>query len=285
MNHLSRRSLLQSSLAVAAAFAASGSSRAADEPSTSKPDPWLGLRIGVASYSLRKLPLDACIKGIQRVGLRYVSIKDFHLPLKFTADERKAVIAKFKAADITPLSCGVISMNDEASVKQAFEYARDCSMPTIVCNPNPALLSLIENEVKESDIKIAIHNHGPEDKRFPSPFDAMKLIEKLDPRVGLCIDVGHTARAKVDPADAIRKCAARVHDIHLKDIVSTFPTGRNIEVGRGVLDIRAVMAALLEIKFPGHVGFEYEINADDPIPGLAECVGYTRGILKSLAHA
>jgi sugar phosphate isomerase/epimerase len=248
-----------------------------------RPDPFRGLKLGVATYTLRKLPLDACIKAIRRVGLSYASIKDFHLPMKSTAEQRKAVADQFKAAGIALLSCGVISWpNEEAAIRQAFEYARDCGIPTIVCNPHPDSLSLAERYVKEFDMRLAIHNHGPEDKRFPSPYDAMKLIDKLDPRIGLCIDVGHTARAKVDPAEAIRKCAPRVFDIHMKDINPTFPTGRGVEQGRGVLDTKGMLQALLDIKFPHHVGIEYEKDADDVMPGLAESVGYIRGVVTTM---
>lgn len=281
-NALSRRRLIGTALA--AAVVPSLAIAQQNQPQQSdRPDPFRGLKLGVATYTLRKLPLDDCIKAIRRVGLSYASIKDFHLPLKSTTDERKAVAEKFKAAGVSLLSCGVVTWaNEEAAIKQAFEYARDCAIPVIVCNPHPDSLSLAERYVKEFDIKLAIHNHGPEDKRFPSPYDAMKLVEHLDPRVGLCIDVGHTARAKVDPAEAIRKCAPRVFDVHMKDINTTFPTGRGVEQGRGVLDTKAMLKALLDIKFAYHVGIEYEKDADDVMPGLAESVGYLRGVLASL---
>ena len=243
-------------------------------------DPWRGLKVGVASYTLRKLPLDAAIKAIQRVGLHYVSIKDFHLSLKSTPEERRAVVQKFKDAGITPLSCGNISMqNDEANVRAAFQYARDAGIPTIVCSPAPESMPILDKMVKEFDIKLAIHNHGPEDKRFPSPHDVWKAVEPYDKRIGLCIDVGHTARAKVDPAQAILKCRARLYDLHIKDLMDTQPKANNVEVGRGVLDLKSILKALLDIKYSYQVAFEYEKDADDPLPGLAESVGYIRGLL------
>lgn len=281
----SRRDLLKMSALAAATGPAmwplTREVRAAQE--TPRPDPWKGLKMGVASYSLRKLPLEGAIAAIRRVGLNYVSIKDMHLPLRSSSEERRAVVAKFKAAGVTPLSCGVITLTkDEKPSRNAFEYARDCSMPVIVAHVDRDALELTEKLAKEFDLKVAIHNHGPEDKRFPSPYDAMKEIEKLDARVGLCIDVGHTARARVDPAESIRKCAARVYDIHMKDINTTFPTGKSVEIGRGVLDVRGMLQALLDIKFTGHVGIEYEKDADDVMPGLAESVGYLRGVVATL---
>jgi sugar phosphate isomerase/epimerase len=269
-----------------AADAAQGTPAAQGAPAAAAPaaDPWRGLKVGVASYTLRKMPLEQAITAIQRVGLRYVSIKDFHLALTSTAEERRAVARRFQEAGITPLSCGNISMqNDAANIRQAFEYARDAGLPTIVCSPHPDSMPILDAMVKEFDIKLAIHNHGPEDKRFPSPYDVWTAVEKYDARIGLCIDVGHTARAKVDPAEAIRKCRARLYDLHFKDIASTAPDGKTIEAGRGVLDLPAILRAILDVKYPHLVSFEYEKDENDPLPGLSETVGYTKGLLARMA--
>lgn len=241
-------------------------------------DPWRSLKVGVATYTLRQLPLDAALRAIQRVGLAYASIKDVHLPRASTAEERRAVARRFAEAGVQPLSCGNIALpSEEAGIREAFQYARDAGIPTIVCSPHPDSFALLDRLVKEFDLHLAIHNHGPEDKRFPTPYAAMKAAERWDSRIGLCVDVGHTARAGVDPAEAIRRCRARVYDIHLKDIDAA---GRPIEAGRGRLDLPAVLKALREIRFAGHVGFEYEKDATDPLPGLAESVGYVRGVLR-----
>jgi sugar phosphate isomerase/epimerase len=283
---MKRREMLEgAALAVALPLAGRGRSEAyASTRSAAKTaDPWRGFKAGVASYTLRKLPLEGAIAAIQRVGLRYVSIKDFHLALTSTADERAAVARRFKEAGITPLSCGNITMqNDAADVRRAFEYARDVSLPTIVCSPDPASMPILDAMVKEFDIRLAIHNHGPEDKRFPSPYDVWKAVERYDRRIGLCIDVGHTARAGVDPAEAIRKCRERLYDLHIKDIDSTAPDGKTVEGGRGVLDLGAILRALLDVRYAHLLSFEYEKDEDDPVPGLAETVGYTKGLLAGM---
>jgi len=283
-----RRELIRGAALTGAALPLAGwRASAKDEKATGvgrSADPWRGFKVGVASYTLRKLPLPAAITAIQRVGLRYVSIKDFHLALNSTTDERKAVAARFKEAGITPLSCGNITMqNDAADVRRAFEYARDVGLPTIVCSPHPDSMPILDAMVKEFDIRLAIHNHGPEDKRFPSPYDVWKAVERYDRRVGLCIDVGHTARANVDPAEAIRRCRERLYDLHLKDINSTAPDGGTVEAGRGVLDLQSILRALLEVGYGHLVSFEYEKDEDDPVPGLAESVGYVKGLLKGTA--
>lgn len=283
MKGINRRQLLQAG-AGALALAPATTARAGQDAAPRPADRWHGLKVGVASYTMRKFPLETAIKAIQRVGLHYVSIKDVHLPFKTTAEERKAVAQKFLDAGITPLSCGNVGMkNDEANIRTAFEYARDIGLPTIVCAPPPAALPILDKLVKEFDIRIAIHNHGPEDKEFPSPYDVWTAVQPYDKRVGLCIDIGHSARAGAEPSEAILKCRERLYDLHMKDISNTTPRGAPVECGRGVLNLKAVCRNLIKIGYTHHVGFEYEKDGDDPLPGLAESVGYVHGIIASLA--
>ncbi|HUS03544.1 MAG TPA: sugar phosphate isomerase/epimerase [Chitinophagaceae bacterium] len=243
-------------------------------------DEWMGFKMGIASYTFRKFSLEQTIKALQRLNLHYISIKDFHLALTSTTAERKAAIQKCKEAGITPLSCGNITMqNDENEIRKIFEYAKDCDLPTIVCSPHPDSMAILDKMVKEYDIKLAIHNHGPEDKRFPSPYDVYKAVEGFDKRIGLCIDVGHTARAKVNPAEAIIKCKDRLYDLHIKDINSTEANGATIEAGRGVIDLPSILKSLHKIKYNHLVSLEFEGQADDPLPAVAESIGYIKGVL------
>jgi sugar phosphate isomerase/epimerase len=242
----------------------------------------VGLRIGVATYTLRLWKIDETISLLQKLGISYCSLKDAHLPRKSSPDELRAIVARFLAAGITPLSAGNIGLkNDEADTRSAFEYVKAAGIPTLVCAPPVDALPLLESLVKEYDIKLALHNHGPEDKHFPTPYHAFERIKRLDRRIGLCVDVGHCARGGKDPARAILDCRERVYDVHLKDIHTTERNGRAKEVGRGVLDIPSILRALQKIKFQGNVGFEYEKDEKDPSLGLAESVGFVRGVLKS----
>jgi sugar phosphate isomerase/epimerase len=282
---LSRRGFVGLATAAALAPIAGGAPRARAQSAASGPaaDPWLGLKVGIATYTFSRIPLDATIQGIRKVGVHYVSIKEAHLPLKSTAEQRKAVAAKFREAGLTPLSCGNVSMKGgESELRNAFEYARDAGIPTIVCAPTLAVLPTLDRLVKEFNIKLAIHNHGPEDKIFPSPLEVWEAVQKLDERIGLCIDVGHTARTGVDPVRAIRTCSARLYDVHLKDIAAPEGRSRPVEVGRGVLDIRGILRALLDVGFSGHAGLEYEKDMSDPLAGVAESIGYIRGTLAAM---
>lgn len=249
-------------------------------------DPWLGLKVGVATYTLRELPIEEAIQGVKRVGLKYVSIKNVknHIDLSHSSEERKRRAQMFRDAGLIPLSVGNVSMRTgEADIRKAFEFARDIGVQTIVCAPSHDAIPILDKMVKEFDIKLAIHNHGPEDKGFfPSPIDVMRAVEKFDKRIGLCIDVGHTARAGVDPAESILKYQERLYDLHIKDISALGDKNTPIEGGRGILDSKSILAALLKIKYQGLVGFEYEKDGKDPIPGLAESIGYTKGLLAGM---
>jgi len=284
VTRVSRRQLIKAAAMAAVVPAiplASYSAAAAEEA-----DPWLGLKMGVATYTLRELPIEQAIEGVKRVGLKYVSIKNVknHIDLSHAGEERKQRAQMFRDAGLIPLSVGNVSMRTgEADTRKAFEYARDIGVPTIVCAPSLEAIPFLDKMVKEFDIKLAIHNHGPEDKGFfPSPFDVMRAVESFDKRIGLCIDVGHTARAGVDPADSILKCHDRLYDVHLKDISALGNKNTPIEGGRGILDSKSILAALLKIKYQGLVGFEYEKDGKDPVPGLAESVGYIKGLLAGM---
>ncbi|HEX2973494.1 MAG TPA: sugar phosphate isomerase/epimerase, partial [Tepidisphaeraceae bacterium] len=197
-------------------------------------------------------------------------------------EQRREVAQKFKAGGVTPLSCGVIYMKNETEAKNAFEYARDAGISTIVCNPEPDMIAGLDKMVKEYDMRLAIHNHGPESKYFRSPLDIWPAIEKYDKRIGLCIDIGHTLRVGVDPAESILKCRERLYDVHVKDISKADPKAGCIEGGRGVIDFKAVFQALLKIQYAGLIGIEYEKDGNDPLPGLSETIGYMKGVLATL---
>jgi sugar phosphate isomerase/epimerase len=287
MTSLSRRQLIKAGAlaslvpALPHTFFANSASAASGDA-----DPWRGLKVGVATYTVRELPIVEAIQAIQRVGLKYVSIKNVknHIDPSHPLEERKRRAQMFRDAGLIPLSIGNVSMRmGEDDIRKSFEFAKDIGVPTIVCAPSLESIPFLDKMVKEFDIKVAIHNHGPEDKGFfPSPFDAMRAVEKFDQRLGLCIDVGHTARAGVDPADSILKCQDRLYDLHMKDISALGNKNTPIEGGRGILDSKSILAALLKIQYQGLVGFEYEKDAKDPVPGLAESVGFVKGVLAGM---
>lgn len=244
----------------------------------------LPFELGVASYSLRGLPLEAALQGVRRVGLKYISISRLHLPWENPAPGWVSELEKLKAAGVAARCCGVIYLkNDEAAIRNACEYTRTLGLSLMACSPDKEALPLLERYLKQYNLRAAIHNHGPEDKVWPAPIDVWQAIQPFDERIGLCLDVGHAFRAGADSAEAIHNYRARLYDIHLKDTIA--PVGTEdipIEIGRGVIDQRPILKALIETNYRGMVWFEYEKDANDPLPGLAESVGYIKGLLKSI---
>ncbi len=241
-------------------------------------------QLGVATVSLKGLPLDNALAAVHRVGLDKISLHRAHSPWENTPDAWKAVAVKIKAADITPLCCGVLYLkNDEKELRRMMEYVRILGVPLFSCSPEPAALPLLERLLKEYDLRAAIHNHGPEDKVWPTAASIWQAIEPLDAHIGLCLDVGHCYRAGEAPAEIIQRYRARLYDIHIKD--SAADVGQKdipVEMGRGKLDLRAVIAALIATGYRENVWFEYEKDPNDPVTGLAESVGHVRGLLKGL---
>jgi inosose dehydratase len=280
MSGVSRREFIQCAGVGAAALTLSGRSGAAPaggtKTTTSKLD---CLKLGIASYTLRNMNLEQTLAVTKRLGLRYIKFKSMHLPLDSSPEKIKETLVKVKKAGIELYGGGVIYMKDEAAVHQAFDYAQAAGMKVIVGVPVYSLLKLVEKKVKETDIRLAIHNHGPTDKLYPTPESAYEKVKDMDPRMGICIDAGHTQRAGVNPADAIRKYADRLHDMDAKDVTKAVASGRTTEIGRGVIDIPDMLQALIDVKYSGIVALEYEKNPKDPVPGCAESIGYLRGVL------
>lgn len=239
-------------------------------------------QLGMASYTLRKFDLDQALKMTRRVGLTHIALKDFHLAMDSGPERIREAAVKVREAGLTLYGCGVVYMRNEAQVHQAFDYAKTAGMKTIIGVPNYDLLPLVNRKVKEYDIKVAIHNHGPGDKVYPLPSTAYEKIKDLDKRIGLCNDIGHTMRSGVDPSESARKYADRLLDVHIKDVTAAEAKGSTCEIGRGVIDIPKFIRTLIDIDYVGIVSFEYEKDADDPMPGLAESVGYVRGVMASV---
>lgn len=238
--------------------------------------------LGLASYTLRKFNLDQTLAMTKRVGLKNICFKSMHLELDSTPAQIEAAVAKVKEAGLNLYGGGVISMRNEDQVNQAFDYAKAAGMTVAIAAPSPEMLPLIEKKVQQYDIKVAIHNHGPGDKLFPIPSVAMEHIKNLDKRIGICHDIGHTKRYGADPIAETELCGDRLHDVHVKDVSDATAKGHAVEIGRGVIDIPRFIRTLVRMKYAGMVSFEYEKDADDPLAGLAESVGYIRGVMATV---
>jgi sugar phosphate isomerase/epimerase len=245
------------------------------------------IRLGVASYSFHKFDRAHVIEFMKQLNTAWLNAKDVndHLPMKPPAATDEA-LAAYKAAGIELTAAGVIYFptKDAADIQQKFEYAKRAGISLIVGSPTRESLPDVESFVKQYDIRLAIHNHGPEDKQWPSPLDILKVIEPMDKRIGLCIDMGHTARTGTDPVEAVHKAGSRLFDVHIKDLADMKVKESQVAVGDGKMPIRGIFEALHAIDYKGYVDLEYEIHEDDPLPGMIKSFAYMRGVLAGMGY-
>jgi len=239
-------------------------------------------KVGIASWTFVKFKLDASLEMTERVNVRYLCIKDFHLPINSTSGQIAAFLNQLKKRGITGYGVGPISMRSEDEVNRAFEYAKNVGVKLIVAVPNHELLPHVEKKVKEYDFHIAIHNHGIGDKRYPTVESIYEKIKDLDTRIGICHDIGYSAQMGLDPATLTLKYGRRVYEMHIKDMTSNKADAKDCEIGRGAIDFPKLVKALRKTGYSGTCSIEMEKDNMDPLPGLAESVGFFRGVLKSV---
>ena len=242
------------------------------------------LKLGVASYSFRKFTRAQAIEMTKQLGTSYLNVKSVHLPFDSTTAQIEAAKKEFAAAGIVLVGCGNVDFqkDDEADMRQKFEYALKAGFPLMVCAPTHITLPKLEKFVVQYNIKIAVHNHGPEDKNFPTPQSVLEVVKDMDPRCGLCIDIGHTSRTGKDIVESIAEAGPRLLDMHTKDLADPMAKESQVAVGEGKLPIPKIFAQLVKMQYKGSVNLEYEINDDNPMPGMQKSFAYMRSVLAGL---
>jgi sugar phosphate isomerase/epimerase len=282
----SRRDFVRSGALIAAACAAPSDviTLAQERPSSGEASP---IRLGVASYTFRNFPrmqMIGFMKQLNVFGLNAKDVKD-HLPMD--AREEAAALAEYAAAGIKLHAAGTIyfTKDEDADIRSKFEYCKRAGIAVIVAgDPKPETLPRIEKFVKEYDIRVAIHNHGPEDKLWHSPLDVLKAVKDMDPRIGCCIDVGHTVRAGTDVVQAVHEAGPRLLNLHMKDLTNFESKESQVAVGEGIMPMRKMFEALIATKYKGFVDLEYEVHPDDPMPGVISSFAYMRGVLAGIGY-
>jgi len=248
-------------------------------------EPW-GMKIGVATYSLREFDRKTAIEMLKKLQVKYVSIKDVHLKIGAPPEETRAGRAEFDAAGLTVTSGGNVAMTSGVTVedlRKQFEYAKAAGLPMMVCAPTHENIKSVETLVKEYNIRIAIHNHGPEDKHFPTPQSVLDVVRKLDKRCGLCMDIGHSARTGIDVVKTIAEAGDRLFDMHVKDLRDLKNKDSQCDIGDGAFNFPAIFKQLKKMGYTGCINLEYEINGKDPMMGMQRSLSFERGVLAALA--
>ncbi len=278
---VSRRDFLRLSAAAAALVPARGLPALSRAEGLAQDAAYGGFRMGMQTYSLRAFDLDGCLGILKDLGLKYAQ---FYSGKQAKITDDPAALDAFKAklagAGVTLLSWGVEGFGkDAAANKKKFEFAKAMGFPTLVANPGADSFENLAALTQEYGVKIAIHNHGPEDKTYGKLEQIQKAVEKWPVEIGVCVDTGHVIRAGEDPVKWIRALGPRVHDVHLKD--ASAPNVFNI-LGQGKLDVVGALQALKELKFSGCLALEYELNEKNPVDDIRKCLEVAREACKKL---
>jgi sugar phosphate isomerase/epimerase len=289
-NSLSRRDFVRSSALVAAACAAPSDLFAVTAVSNDPPsiDDASPIRLGLASYTFRNFSRAQMIGFMKQLNVFALNAKDVKDHLPMAPQEEASALADYAAAGIKLHAAGTIyfAKDEDADIRSKFEYCKRAGIGVIVAgDPTPETLPRIEKFVKEYDIRIAIHNHGPEDKLWHSPLDVLKAVKGMDPRIGCCIDVGHTVRSGTDVVQAIHEVGPRLFNVHMKDLTNFQSKESQVAVGDGIMPVRKMFEALIATGYKGFVDLEYEIHPDDPMPGVIASFAYMRGVLAGMGFA
>jgi sugar phosphate isomerase/epimerase len=283
---ISRRTFVQSGALIAAATAASAAAPSFAEPvpPAARPSP---VQLGIASYTFRKFSRAQLIGFMKQLNLAALNAKDVkdHLPIE--PAQEAAALADYSAAHIALHAAGTIGFlkDDDADIRSKFEYCKRAGISVIVAGGvDPHLFPRIEKFVREYNIRLAIHNHGPEDKLWPSPLTVLNAVKHLDPRIGCCIDLGHAMRAGTDVVQAIHEVGPRLFNMHMKDLSNSQSRENQVDVGDGIMPVRGIFQALISVGYKGFVDLEYEIHEDDPMPGVSRSIAFMRGVLAGMGY-
>jgi inosose dehydratase len=244
-------------------------------------DTYEKFKVGMAGYTFVNFGIDTALETMEKSDVHYLCIKSFHLPLDADANQIAAFHQKLKARGVTGYAVGPIYMKTEKEVDEAFEYAKRVGVKLIVGVPNYELLPYVNKKVQEYDMKYAIHLHGPDMKLYPDADDVWKNVKDLDARMGMCLDIGHDTRNGKDPVADLKKYHTRVFDMHLKDVTAPTKQGYSVEVGRGIIDYPAFVKMMRKVGYSGVLALEHERNMKNPFAGIAESIGYIRGVIRT----
>ena len=282
---MKRRTFIRTSACGAAALAILGTStpayateRAKKNTTLKTPQQEDPFHLGMAGWTFHKFDLQKTLETMKQLDVHYLCIKDFHLPLDSTDEQIAAFHQKLAEYGVTGYGVGPIYMKSEAEVDRAFQYAQRVGVKVLVGVPNYELLDYAEQKVRQYDIRLAIHLHGPDMPMYPNALDIWNNVKDRDPRMGMCLDIGHNLRYGSDSLSDLRRYHTRVFDIHLKDVTGTTKADKSVELGRGCIDFPLFVKLLRKYSYSGSVSLEYEKDMSNPFMGIAESIGYFRGV-------
>jgi inosose dehydratase len=242
-------------------------------------------QLGIQLYSLREFPLDVALQHAKEIGFKQVEFYGGMFAIDSSDEKIEGVVKQVQSLGLKISAHGVNGFGkDAAANRKVFEFAKKAGIKTISADPTPEAFDSLNGLVKEFDIRIAIHNHGP-NHRYNKAVDVLRAIDGKDERIGACADLGHFIRSGERPTDVIRLLKGRLYGIHLKDFAEMQDKTQGVILGKGHLNCSEVFEALQQAKFPedGALSLEYEENPKDPIADIRECYAIASKALSSVS--
>ena len=242
-------------------------------------NPYAPFRMGVQSYSMRKMGLEAMLQATRALGLDATEAFMAHLPYFSPREQWDGLKRTVAQSGVEVLAYGVVSFGaDEQAARTIFDFAKAMGIPVITADPAPESFGYLARLCQEYRIRVAIHNHGPNTR-----YDTIRTVEDAmrgqPDWIGACIDTAHFLRSGEDPVAAARRFGKRVHAVHLKDVKDRT---RYTLLGEGDLDLVGFLRVLRRMGFTGCLALEYEEKPDDPLPDLRACLQAIQGALRKV---
>lgn len=234
--------------------------------------------IGIQSYSLRNYPVDEALRHAKDLGFEHVEFSKGHFDPEATPQQIDAMKSKMAGLNLKMLGHGVNNFTkDHEANRKLFEFAKRAGFRNLSANPTRDAFDSLDKLVAEYDIRIAIHNHGP-NALYDKVIDVVQAVKGRHPHIGACADLGHYIRSAEDPVEAIRVLDKRLFGIHLKDFAEQTAKAKGVILGKGHLDVEGVFRALRQVQFPadGCLSLEYEENPQNPLDDIKQCMQIAR---------
>ncbi len=244
-----------------------------------------GFGIAVQCWSFNRFSLFEAVEMAAAAGAAGVElypgqrIGGPHGDTKFGPDvdetTLQSVIEHLRKNQITPMNFGVTGVSrNEDDARKLFEFAKKLDLYGITTEQLNAV-DLLEKLAAEYDIKVCFHNH-PKPTALWNPDTISAAIDGRHANLGFCADIGHWASSALDPLEAIRKIAPRVHAFHMKDRASIEEWSHDRPFGTGIIKLPEILDEVRKHGFAGNVSIEYEHNWENNVAEVAQCAGYLR---------
>jgi len=275
MSSMNRREFLATGAAATFALVAARSAFAA----ASKP----AFQMGAQSYSYRNFKFPALLDQLKATGLSNIEFCSVHFPPAANHPNFASVKETIEKAGVKVLSYGVESFTDNHDAnKVKFEFAKALGIQVITADPLPNSFDSLDKLTEEFGVKIAIHNHGPQDVRYGTVDKTLKAIKDHSKMIGACVDTGHVIRSGEKPHEVVAALGDRVHSLHLKDWITG---GEEQILGEGNIDMKALATELKKLNFAGPLMLEYELQPENPVDGMKKGLANWKAVVDEVYGA